>query len=356
MKYKDTPASFTPYRHCDQSTVNLPRRWSQLSYAGEKRVPEGIDVFGGTWPLFLLKRSGNGVLSNLEGAPRTLIPPKEAELNVRQGGYGRFLTPEGHPIDFAINEPDTINFDQELIVVQQTLKNLTPAQIAIARYWGEGPPTKQWTPIIDRLIDTYNFSPLRAARVLAAVQSALNDTLVVVWYYKYLWDIPRPNQLDQNLATLLCTPKFPSYPSGHAAIAGCAQVVLSYFFESEAARLEELAEEAAISRLYAGVHFPSDNNQGLRLGRQIGSIIVNFLSRQNDAAQTMVDIPVIQYLNATLPPPPYTQAIPYDRSMVCTSLTLPDSSCNTGHSAESEDHTAKKKTKHSNSWLEFMHE
>lgn len=137
------------------------------------------------------------------------------------------------------------------MIVEQTLENLTPTQIEIARYWGDGPPTKQFTPIIDRLVDTYGFSASRSARVLAAVQAAINDVLAVTWYYKYLWDIARPDQLDQNLASLLCTPKFPTYPAGHAVVAGCAQVLLSYFFPPEAERLKELAEQCALSRLYA---------------------------------------------------------------------------------------------------------
>jgi hypothetical protein len=37
-----------------------------------------------------------------------------------------------------------------------------------------------------------------------------------------------------------------------------------------------MADEAAISRLYAGIHFPSDNNQGIATGRQIGQRVVDY--------------------------------------------------------------------------------
>lgn len=89
----------------------------------------------------------------------------------------------------------------------------------------------------------------------------------------------RPNQLDDELATFLCTPRHPTYPSGHAAVAGAAAVILSYYFPAERRQLQQLAEEAAQSRLYAGVHFPIDNEQGLRLGSQVGELVTRQLQR-----------------------------------------------------------------------------
>lgn len=104
--------------------VNLPRKWSQMSYTGEDRVPQGIDPSAGSWSLFYLKRN-----------------------NEKQ-----FTTPAGKIICFEIQHPDNFNFDKELLVVKKTLSNLTQQQKQIAEYWGDGPATKQWTPIIDRLL------------------------------------------------------------------------------------------------------------------------------------------------------------------------------------------------------------
>lgn len=277
--------------------INLPRKWSQLSYAGECRVPQGLDPSAGSWSLYFIKRDENG----------------------------NFTTLDGKIISFRIQNPDNFNFDEELLIVKHTLNNLTQHQKEIAKYWGEGPATKQWTPIIDRLIDTYNFSPVRAGRVLAAVQSAINDAFVVTWYYKYLWDVLRPNQLDQTLRTYICTPKFPGYPSGHACISGAAQVVLSYFFAPEAEHLKKLAEEDAISRLYGGIHFPADLSEGLRLGRHIGKIVVGILRNQHDSNQSMIDMPITKNLHAKLNPPPYKQVIPYpSRVRSCDLPLLPE--------------------------------
>lgn len=272
---------------------NLPAKWQQLSYGNEPYSPLlAIEPCAGSWPTFFLKRD------------------KE----------GNFLSPNGESVCFDIAQPGNLNFEQELDIVRDALENLTPHQEEIARYWGEGPATKQWTPIIDKLIDTYSVpdapqeNPVRAARILAAVQAGINDAFVVTWYFKYLWDIPRPIQLDQSLKPILVTPKFPAYPSGHAVISGTAETILSYFFPPEAEKIKELAEENAYSRIYAGVHYPSDGDQGLRLGRHIGRMIVSALQNQCDSDQAKIDKPVTKYLDAALPPPPYEQVIPFPRS------------------------------------------
>lgn len=271
------------YEEKHEDDVDLLRKWSEIPYPGECEPPVGIDQLAGSWYMFFFRRNKEGILTTLDG----------------------------QPVCFDIEDPGNINFYKSLLLVKQVLRKLTPQQREIAECWGEGPATKQWTPIIDRLIDTYGLSPASAARVLAAVQAGINDAFVITWYLKYLWDVPRPIQLDRRLATELCTPYFPAYPSGHSVISGTAEVILSYFFPPEAERLRELSEENGISRLYAGVHFTEDITEGLKLGRQIGRMVVDELERQEDINGDTIDVPATQYRHANLPPPPYVQAIPY---------------------------------------------
>ncbi len=270
---------------------NLPRNWSMLSYGNEVRVPYSEDPMGGTWPTYFLHRNNKG----------------------------QFVDDKDNLLAFPIREPDTnIDFDgKQLTVIKEVQKTLTPRQINIAKYWGTGPATKQWTPIIDILIDTYKVTAFKAARILAAVYAALNDAFAVTWYFKYLWKVPRPNQLDQSFTSFLPMPKHPSYPAGHGVVAGCAEVVLSYFFEGESHRLHELAEECALSRLYAGVHYPIDNEQGLALGRYVGELVVEKLKNQSDTNLCFVDYPLKESLNAKLPPPPYKQVISSNENSHC---------------------------------------
>lgn len=272
--------------------------WTELPYAGESSPPTNPEQpFAGSWPMYYLKRSS----------------------------HGGFETLNGKPIKLAIKNPNEINWNHQLKIVQNIQKMLTPQQIAIAKYWGTGAATKQWAPIIDRLIDTYGLTAAKAARVLAAVHAGINDILVVAWYLKFKWQAARPNQLDHNLATVLCTPRHSTYPAGHSVVAGCASTILSYFFPPEKERLIDLAEQCSLSRLYSGLHFWIDCTEGLRLGRQVGRIVVDKLKKQKDSTGAPIDIPVMTNLHAVMPPPPYTQMIPFNFVKKCTSLVRPTS-------------------------------
>jgi hypothetical protein len=270
-------------------------RWSKIPYAGEKYPPQNPEEpYASSWPLSFLKRDEDG----------------------------KFLSPEGEKIKFHIKNPCNIDWEKELDEVKCELDHLTERKIEIAKYWGTGVATKQWTPIIDRLIDTYEVTAPYAGRILQSVQSAINDSFVVTWYLKYKLDVARPNQLDQNMTTLLCTPRHPTYPSGHSVIAACAATVLSHYFPKEAKKLQLLAEECAVSRLYGGVHFPIDNSEALKLGLQIGKMVVSELSRDENNRCELVDKPFIEYKRAKLPPITYEQVIPFNFKNFCQSKVL----------------------------------
>jgi len=267
-------------------------RFSKVPYAGESKPPVNpVTPTAGSWSLTYLKRDRKG----------------------------DFLNPKGVKMHLPIIHPDHIDFEKELKIVQSTLRNLTPIQEKIGVFYGTGVPTKQWSPVIDRLIDSYGVSPVYAARILVAVQGAVNDTMIVVWDYKYKWDTARPNQYDHKMETVLCTPRFPSYPSGHASMSGCSEVVLSYFFPGEAKKLRKFAEDDAVSRLYAGVHFPIDNSEGLKLGRYIGKVVVDHLKSQRNSNGRSIDTPFREYRDADFFKDDFKQFIPYDFPNDCSS-------------------------------------
>lgn len=273
------------------------KRWDKYPYAGEKFPPKnGEEPLAGSWTTFYL-----------------------------QANNGEFLTPSGRPIQLNIKHPDSINWDKQLEKVHQVLRNLTENEIQLAKYYGTGVATKQWTPIIDKLIDSYQVSAPRAARILAITHAAINDAFVVAWALKYKWLVARPNQLDQDLETIICTPRHPTYPSGHATISGCAEEVLQYFFPGARRKLHQIAEDDAASRLYAGVHFPIDNEEGLKLGRQIGRIVVNHVQQETNIRGNHIDHPYRRATSTPLTPPEdYSQFIPFDFKDNCSSLIKGD--------------------------------
>ena len=71
-------------------------------------------------------------------------------------------------------------------------------------------------------------------------------------------------------------PEFPSYTSGHSTFSAAAADVLSYFFPGSAADFAAMRDGAGISRLYGGIHYPSDIEAGKAHGTRIASYALTF--------------------------------------------------------------------------------
>ena len=106
----------------------------------------------------------------------------------------------------------------------------------------------------------------RAARALALLNMAMHDAAVGCWDTKFAYFNPRPSQLDPRIRTLVGLPNFPSYESGHSAFSAAAAAVLSHVFPDASADFAAQRDEAALSRLYGGIHYRSD----IEVGKQHG--------------------------------------------------------------------------------------
>src|SRR5438093_162814 len=172
-------------------------------------------------------------------------------------------------------------YQADVDAVVRVAANLTDEQRAIALFWADGggtvTPPGHWARIAADEVDARfgNDAP-RAARTMALVGVSQADAFISCWFTKYTFWTARPFQVISGFTSLIPTPPFPSYSSGHSTQSGAASEVLSYLFPDRADAFRGMADEAAISRLYAGIHFPSDNNQGIATGRQIGQRVVDY--------------------------------------------------------------------------------
>jgi membrane-associated phospholipid phosphatase len=110
--------------------------------------------------------------------------------------------------------------------------------------------------------------------MLALVNVAIYDATIAAWDTKYAYTRPRPSDRDTSLPLALAAPAGPSYPSEHAVAAGAASTVLAYLFPKAAAFFQDKAKEAAQSRMLAGLHYRSDVEAGLRLGRAVATRVI----------------------------------------------------------------------------------
>lgn len=104
---------------------------------------------------------------------------------------------------------------------------------------------------------------------------AIVDAGISCWDAKYYYHYPRPIQSIPGFKTILGTPNFPAYTSGHSTFSAAAAEVLSHFFPAEAAQYKKWAEEAAMSRVYGGIHYRFDAEIGLSQGKKVGTYSVN---------------------------------------------------------------------------------
>lgn len=135
-----------------------------------------------------------------------------------------------------------------------------------------------WEDLLEKKIFEYNLhlNPPRAARIYAIAGIGIYDGFTACWDAKYTYWGTRPDQYDTTFQPVLIhTPPFPGYPSGHAAIGGVMGELYAYFFPAESALFWQTAKDGAESRFQGGIHFRTDNEVGLELGKKVGTAIIN---------------------------------------------------------------------------------
>ncbi len=105
---------------------------------------------------------------------------------------------------------------------------------------------------------------------------AIADAFNACWKGKYTYWTARPSMRDPSIDPVIPNPNFPSYPSGHSSLGGAAAAVLSYFYPRQANVITQQAIEDRDSRIWAGVHFPVDDQNGYDMGYQIGQRLVRW--------------------------------------------------------------------------------
>lgn len=168
----------------------------------------------------------------------------------------------GPPPDFAKEMEEMKNY-------KQTFRSLSNAFYWANQSWFMDYVTKK---IFE---NNLHLNPPRAARINAVINVTSYDAFVACWDAKYTYWGIRPNQYDTTFRpSILITPPFPGYPSGHAAISGAMAEIYSYLFPDEKDLFRQKAKEAAESRFQAGIHFRTDNEVALELGKKVATKVI----------------------------------------------------------------------------------
>lgn len=183
-------------------------------------------------------------------------------------------------------------------------------QALTGRFWN-GAIQNYWNEIAQTLSVVQNLTTAQNARLFALLNLTLADGVIAFYDSKYTYNFWRPvtairaadtdnnpdTAADPNwLPEVGNTTPDPSYPGAHAVLSAAAARVLTSFFKREHfnfnvtsevlpgversfSKISAAAEEATLSRIFAGVHFRSDLTSGQRLGREVAEFVVdNFLT------------------------------------------------------------------------------
>ena len=189
----------------------------------------------------------------------------------------------------------------------------TPDESEIALFWEDGPwgitPPGHMIYIAMQLLQDRDLSFIELARAFALIGMTQCDASICAWDNKYHYDIVRPESairvrapafrnpdrrvaLEPGWQSYIPTPEFPAYTSGHSTFgAAAAEMIALLLGRDDVAfsgrspdevlwpqlqgvtrswtSLSHMADENGLSRLYGGVHWATDNDQGLKSGRAL---------------------------------------------------------------------------------------
>lgn len=223
------------------------------------------------------------------------------------------------PPPFSMEEDS--DFFKELKEVYDISNQITSAgddseEVEIAQFWDCNPyvsvtrghlmfatkkitPGAHWIGITKIASRKSNADVNKTVYAYTKASIAMVDAFISCWDEKYRSNLIRPETLinehiDENWVPILQTPPFPEYTSGHSVVSGAAATTLTDIFGDDFAfdddtevpyglpvrsftSFKQAADEAAISRMYGGIHYRKAVNVGVKQGRDLGKFVVDNL-------------------------------------------------------------------------------
>ena len=188
----------------------------------------------------------------------------------------------------------------------------SPDEALTGRFWN-GAIQNYWNEITQTAASAHELPTADSARLFALLNLSIADSVIAFYDAKYTYNFWRPvtairaGDTDGNPDTVADatwlpevgnTPPDPAYPGAHAVISAASENVLRFFFKNDHfdfrvtsevlagvertfTRFSDAAEEATLSRIFAGVHFRTDLTTGRRLGDAVADFVVDhFLIRR----------------------------------------------------------------------------
>ena len=219
------------------------------------------------------------------------------------------------PTAFSLDKES--KFMAETMEVYDALNASAPEEreerVAIAKFWDCNPyvshhtghvmfatkkitPGGHWIGITQIACRKAGADFMKTLEAYTLTSIALFDGFISCWDEKYRSNLIRPETvinryIDESWTPTLQTPPFPEYTSGHSVISRAAAVALTSVFGDNFSFLDTTEEEyglparefgsflaasseAAVSRLYGGIHYRPAIDNGVAQGEKVGDFVV----------------------------------------------------------------------------------
>lgn len=226
----------------------------------------------------------------------------------------QFMPPR--PPAYNFNDKNSVYY-KALWEVKRVGDSLTEEQKHIADFWDDNPfkmnvsghvmfatkkfsPPGHWMNIVGIGAKTAKADFNTTVAAFTETSIALFDAFISCWDEKYRSNYVRPETMINKIKgaeewrPYIQTPPFPSYTSGHATNSSAAAEVMTEWFgdnlsftdtsllefgikNREITSFRAAAREAAMSRLYGGIHYRFDNDQGVAAGTKLGAYVASKL-------------------------------------------------------------------------------
>lgn len=260
--------------------------------------------------------------------PKFSLEQNEAVWKPTPPGYGEAIEPHWNKIrPFVIKSPDQFTplpptpfstdknsrFYKEVMEVYDVVKESQEENVAIAKFWDCNPymlnivghamfavkkitPGGHWIGITKVACKKDRANMIKSSFAYAMTSIGLMDAFISCWDEKYRSKLTRPETVinenyDPEWTPILQTPPFPEHTSGHSVISRASAVILTSIFGenfeyTDDVEVEyglparkynsfyEASEEAAVSRLYGGIHFRPAIDYGVDQGQKVGEYIL----------------------------------------------------------------------------------
>lgn len=311
--------------------------YEDLGEGVNKKYFEASVAYGGQVADHILKWADGDMYKQTRTYPKFTVTDDEDRWQPTPPGYFEAIEPHWtqirpfaidsstqfvpeRPTEFDMNKNS--QFYKEVMEVYEVGNNLTEEQKEIASFWDCNPyvmnvtghvmaatkkitPGGHWIGIVKIACEKAQADPMKSAEAYALTSIALADGFISCWDEKFRSNLIRPETIineyiDEEWLPLLQTPPFPEYTSGHSVISNAAAVALTsvfgenFSFEDTTEEKYGLpvrnfdsfihaSEEAAISRLYGGIHYMPAIENGVTQGRKLGTYVVDKLELRNEA-------------------------------------------------------------------------